>query len=93
MASPYDLGYIARLAAERKREIGRINLPYRINPYDLNHVAQVAAYLAERKTSPSNQGSPYDLSDGRKGLPALVGNVDEHKNASDLEKKANTSEE
>ena len=85
MGSPYDLGYVARVAAQRR--MAARTLPHRINPYDLSHVAQVHAYLAERKMSPNNPGSPYDLSDGRKGLPALAENSDEHK-ASDLEKKA-----
>ncbi len=92
MASPYDLGRVARVAAERRRRAERINLPYRINPYDLGHVAQVAAYLAERKRSPNDPDSPYDLSDGRKGLPALVENKDMQK-ASDLEKKMNQTQE
>lgn len=90
MASPYDLHYADRVAAERKRMRRRIMLPDRINPYDLGHVALVRAYLAERKMSPNNPGSPYDLSDGRKGLPALADNLDGQK--SDLEKKANQSE-
>ena len=89
MASPYDLDYVARVAAQRK--ISARTLPDRINPYDLGHVAQVHAYLAERKMSPNNPGSPYDLSDGRKGLPALADNSDGQK--SNLEKKADQSEE
>jgi len=54
MASPYDLHYADRVAAERKRMRRRIMLPDRINPYDLGHVALVRAYLAERKMSPNN---------------------------------------
>ncbi|MDP3698857.1 MAG: hypothetical protein Q8R47_04675 [Nanoarchaeota archaeon] len=79
MASPYDLGYVARVAAQRK--ISARTLPDKINPYDLGHVAQVHAYLAERKMSPNNPGSPYDLSDRRKGFSGLV--------QGELEKKVN----
>jgi len=89
MASPYDLDYVARVAAQRK--ISARTLPNRINPYDLGHVAQVHLYIwLKEKCLPIIPGSPYDLSDGRKGLPALVDNLDGEK--SDLEKKAKTSE-